>query len=140
VIDKQTIFLVGDAQKQFAKQCIDQAPGDFVCEIRKKTRSIEQNARLWAMLTDISRQVEWYGKKMTPESWKHVFSAALKKQEAVPGIDGGFVVLGLSTSKMTIAEMRDMQEIMSAFGAERDVIWSEPARPEDEEMMNRRYA
>jgi len=137
---KQTIFLVGQRQRQFAHQCIDQAPADYVCLITKKTRSLEQNARLWAMLTDISRQVEWYGKKMSPESWKHVFSAALKKQEAVPGLDGGFVVLGQSTSKMTIAEMRDMQELMSAFGAERDVQWSEPERTEDEEVMRRAYA
>ena len=135
--DKQTIFLVGPVQKQYAKQCIDAAHADYVCEIKKKTRSIIQNSRLWAMLGDISRQVEWYGKKMSPESWKHVFSAALKKQEAVPGLDGGFVVLGQSTSKMTIAEMRDMQELMSAFGAERDVQWTEPVRPEDEEMMRR---
>lgn len=135
--EKTTIFLVGQRQRQFAHQCIDQAPADYVCQITKKTRSLEQNARLWAMLTDISRQVEWYGKKMDPESWKHVFSAALKKQEAVPGLDGGFVVLGQSTSRMTIAEMRDMQELMSAFGAERDVQWSEPERLADEEMMRR---
>jgi NinB protein. len=136
---KHPIFLIGPRQKQFAKECIDAAPEDYVCEIRKKTRSIIQNSRLWAMLGDISSQVDWYGKKMSAESWKHVFSAALKKQEAVPGLDGGFVVLGQSTSKMTITEMRDMQELISAFGAERDVIWSEPERLEDEEIMNRAH-
>ena len=93
----------------------------FVLSIKPETRSLQQNARLWAMLTDISEQVEWYGRKLTPEEWKHVFSAALKKQDVVPGLDGGFVVLGLSTSKMTIAEMCDMQTLMEAFGAERGV-------------------
>lgn len=137
--NRQTIFLVGPQQKQFAKQCIDQAPADYVVEIRKKTRSIIQNSRLWAMLTDISRQVDWYGKKLTPENWKNVFSAALKRQEVVPGIDGGFVVLGQSTSRMTVSEMRDMQDLMSAFGTEHGVQWSEPERQEDEEYM-RRYA
>lgn len=137
--DRKTIFLVGPQQKQFAKQCIDAAPADYVCEIRKKTRSIIQNSRLWAMLTDISRQVDWYGKKLSQESWKHVFSAALKKQEVVPGLNGDFVVLGQSTSRMTISEMRDMQELMAAFGAEHGVAWSEPEKQEDEEYM-RRYA
>ena len=136
---KHPIFLIGPRQKQFAKECIDAAPLDYVCEIRKRTRSIIQNSRLWAMLGDISSQVDWYGKKMSAESWKHVFSASLKKQEAVPGLDGGFVVLGQSTSKMTISEMRDMQELISAFGAERDVKWSEPERPGDEEMMRRTH-
>ena len=95
----------------------------MVLEVKPSTRSLEQNSRLWAMLTDISRQVDWYGRKLTPDEWKHVFSAALKKQEVVPGIDGGFVVLGLSTSKMTKAEMCDLMELMNAFGAERNVNW-----------------
>ena len=98
----------------------------WVLSIKPETRSIAQNARLWAMLTDVSEQVEWYGRKLTPEEWKHVFSAALKKQDVVPGLDGGFVVLGLSTSKMTIAEMCDMQTLMEAFGAERGVKFRAP--------------
>ena len=96
----------------------------MVLEVKPSTRSLEQNARLWAMLTDISRQVDWYGRKLTPDEWKHVFSAALKKQDVVPGIDGGFVVLGLSTSKMTKAEMCDLQTLMEAFGAEKGVRFS----------------
>lgn len=96
----------------------------MVLEIKPQTRSLEQNARLWAMLTEISSQVDWYGRKLTPEEWKHVFSASLKKQDVVPGLDGGFVVLGLSTSKMTKAEMCDLQSLMEAFGAERDVRFS----------------
>ena len=96
----------------------------MVLEVKPSTRSLEQNARLWAMLSDISRQVDWYGRKLTPDEWKNVFSAALKKQEVVPGIDGGFVVLGLSTSKMTKAEMCDLQTLMEAFGAERNVRFS----------------
>jgi hypothetical protein len=90
-------------------------------EIRPEKRSDAQNRRLWAMLTDVSQQVDWYGQKLTPEEWKDVFSAALKKQKAVPGLDGGFVVCGQRTSKMTKAEMADLQTLMEAFGAERGV-------------------
>ena len=93
-------------------------------EIKQVTRSLEQNARLWAMLDEISDQVDWYGRKLTAEEWKHVFTAALKKQDVVPGIDGGFVVLGISTSKMTKAEMSDLQTLMEAFGAEKGVRFS----------------
>ena len=96
----------------------------MVLEIKPSTRSLEQNARLWAMLTDISHQVDWYGRKLTPHEWKHVFTASLKKQDVVPGIDGGFVVLGASTSKMTKAEMCDLQTLMEAFGTEQGVKFS----------------
>lgn len=95
----------------------------WVLSIKPETRSLQQNARLWAMLTDISQQVDWYGRKLTPENWKHIFSAALKKQDVVPGLDGGFVVLGLSTSKMTVGEMADLQTLIEAFGAERGVVF-----------------
>lgn len=104
----------------------------LVLEIKPATRTTEQNARMWAMLADVSRQVEWYGKRLTSEDWKHVFSASLRKLSVVPNLDGtGFVALGLSTSRMTKAEMSDMIELMFAFGAERDVRWSDPALPRD---------
>lgn len=98
----------------------------LVLELKPEKRSTEQNRRMWAMLSDVSRQVDWYGQKLAPEDWKHIFSASLKKQRAVPGLDGGFVVLGLSTSKMSKAEMSDLQTLMEAFGADRGVVWSEP--------------
>lgn len=94
----------------------------MVVEVKPETRSSEQNRRLWAMLTDISEQVDWYGRKLAPADWKHVFSASLRKLDVVPNLDGtGFVALGLSTSTMTKREMADMQTLMEAFGAERGV-------------------
>ncbi|MGU3629854.1 recombination protein NinB [Comamonas sp. C24C] len=90
-------------------------------EIRPEKRSDAQNRRLWSLLTDVSQQVDWYGQKLTTEEWKDVFSATLKKQKAVPGLDGGFVVCGQRTSKMTKAEMSELQTLMEAFGAEHGV-------------------
>ena len=98
-----------------------QAGKRLVLTVAPSTRSLEQNARLWAMLTEISRQVDWYGHKLTPDEWKDVFSAAMKRTKVVPGLDGGFVVCGQSTSKMTRAEMSEMQTLMEAFGAEKGV-------------------
>lgn len=98
----------------------------MVVTIKPETRSREQNARMWAMLADVSRQVDWHGQKLAPEEWKDVFSASLKKQRAVPGIDGGFVILGRRTSKMTRAEMCDLMTLMEAFGAEYGVRFTAP--------------
>ena len=98
-------------------------------EIRPEKRSDAQNRRLWAMLADISAQVDWYGQKLTSEEWKDVFSASLKRTKVVPGLDGGFVVCGQSTSKMTKAEMCELQELMEAFGAEKDVRFTSKEFP-----------
>ena len=82
---------------------------------------------MWAMLSDVAQQVEWYGKRLTAEDWKHVFTASLRKLEVVPNLDGtGFVALGMSTSRMSVREMRDLIELMFAFGAERQVEWTDP--------------
>lgn len=89
--------------------------------ITEEKRSEAQSRRMWAMLRDISRQVEWYGRKMDEESWKHVFSAAVQQQDAVPGINGGFVVLGISTRKQSKQWFSDMFEVMEAFASERGV-------------------
>ncbi len=97
-----------------------------VVEIKPETRTLAQNARLWAMLTDVSKQVNWYGRKLSEEEWKHVFTASLTKQDVVPGIDGGFVVLGKSTSKMTKPEMSELQDLIEAFGAQQGVRFTAP--------------
>lgn len=99
----------------------------MVLELKPETRSLKQNAVLWARLTDVSEQVDWYGKKLSQADWKHVFSASLAKREVVPNLDGtGFVALGMSTSNMTKAELQDLNELIMAFGSNRTppVKWS----------------
>ena len=97
----------------------------------KPTRTLEQNSRLWALLRDISRQVEWpvdgRMQKLPPEDWKDIFTAALTRgQRVAQGIEGGFVMLGGRTSRMSVGEMCELQALIEAFGAEHDVQWSDP--------------
>jgi len=84
-------------------------------------RSLEQNRLMWANLEDIAQQVIWHGVKLDKQEWKDVLTAGLKKQKIVPGIEGGFVVIGARTSKMSIAEMTELIELSSMFGAQQGV-------------------
>lgn len=120
-------ILAHDLARQRAVDAVKSAPPGYVVSVKAPTRNLEQNARMWAMLADVAGQVDWYGKRLTPEDWKHVFSASLRKLQVVPNLDGtGFVALGLSTSRMSTREMSDLIELMFAFGAERGVTWSDP--------------
>ena len=103
-------------------------PVKFKVEIKeiKNTRSLEQNNLMWKLLSDISAQVVWYGEKLSKENWKDIFSASLRQVKIVPGISGGFVALGLRTSKMSVAEMNDMIALAQAFGIEHGVRFSAP--------------
>lgn len=92
----------------------------------KSMRTLEQNAKLWAMLTDIAEQIDWVidGRlqKLEPDEWKDILTAGLKQELRVAqGISGGVVLLGQRTRKMTVKQLSDLIELMNAFGAERGV-------------------
>jgi hypothetical protein len=107
----------------------------LVLSIRKETRSLAQNNLMWSCLTDLSKQVTWYGKKLTPKGWKSFITAHLNGQELVPNMDGdGFIAIneGSSTSDMTIAEMVAVIDLCHAFGADKGVVWSPTSLGRDE--------
>lgn len=135
---KQSFFLRNNQIKQNAIDFIrsletrDDKP--LMIEIKESKRTLEQNSKLWAMLKDISEQVNWHGYTMTSEEWKDFFTASMKKLKTVPDIEGrGFIAVGLSTRSMSIKDMTFMIELMTAFGTEygvkfRDVLPYEYAR------------
>lgn len=127
-MSRALLILANDTIRQKALRWIAGAPPGTRVEFKAPKRSLDQNAKLWAMLTDIASQVTWYGLKLTADDWKIVFTAALRREiRTVPNLDNtGFVVLGLSTSDMTKGEMSELIELIYAFGARRDVLWSEP--------------
>jgi hypothetical protein len=124
VSEKRICRLWGPTARTLAASLCRELPDGWIVEFKAPTRTLEQNARLWSMLTDLSEQVEWYGKKLTPDDWKDVCSASLRKARVVPTIDGdGFVPLGMRTSSMTKAEFGALMDLIDAFGAERGVTF-----------------
>jgi len=101
------------------------AGGMVVATLGREKRSLPQNKKMWPMLQDVSDHVVWYGNKLTREEWKDVLSAGLTKQRAVPGIDGGFVMLGISTSKQSKEWFSELIELIFYFGSSHDVAWSD---------------
>ncbi|EQA7425352.1 recombination protein NinB [Yersinia enterocolitica] len=131
-MNKQAYFLIDRHRQKNAIQFIQSLPvnpdSPLVVTIQERTRTLDQNARLWAMLNDISEQVVWHGLTLSSEDWKHIFTASLKGQRSAPGLEGGFVILGQSTSRMTVGELRDLIELINAFGATHGVKFSDESR------------
>lgn len=118
------LILSNPSVRERAINWIRGVPDGTRMELKAPRRSLEANACLWARLTEVSAQVEWYGQKLSAEDWKDVFTASLRKARVVPGLDAGtFVPLGMRTSEMTKAEFSDLLELISAFGAERGVVF-----------------
>lgn len=125
-----TIILSGQVRRIHAHKLIDAAPAGSVVTVSKPRRSLPQNARLHAMITDVARQVPWAGAKRSVEAWKDIFTAALRSAnhglDVVPGLNGGFVLLGMHTSNMTVAEAGDLMTLIEAWGAENGVVFTDP--------------
>ena len=115
-----------DAERNLIATWARNVPEGTTVEFRAPRRSLDQNALMWSLLGQISKQVEWYGQYLTSEDWKDVLTASLRRTRVVPGIDAGsFVPLGMRTSQMTKAELAELIELIYAFGAERGVKFRE---------------
>lgn len=118
------VRLTGKTARQLAASYImDAAPDGCVVTFKEPTRSLEQNALMWARLSQLSEQVKWDGETLTPSEYKDLLTACLRKQKVVRGIEGGLVFLGARTSSMSKGEMNDLLTLMEAFAAERGVTF-----------------
>lgn len=125
-MSRHLIAINSTADRERLARCIAQAPFGTRVELKAAKRTLDQNSKLWASLTDISHQLVWHGQKLTPDDWKLVFMDALKRElRIVPNIDGnGFVNLGRSSSDLSKSEMGDLITIIDMFGAKHGVIFS----------------
>jgi hypothetical protein len=120
------IRLLGPRQREHAKAEIDRAPDGYVVRITEPTRSLDQNAKLHAMLDDIVRQKPM-GWKKDRETWKAIMLRSLGYEVRFEhDVYGNIFPLGLKTSSLTVKQMAELIEFIYSFGAEQGVVWSEP--------------
>lgn len=123
---RRTFQIRNEADRKMAAHWVANVSPGTTVEFRAARRSNDQNALMWSLLTQISKQLDWAGEKRSPEDWKDLLTAALRHIECVPGIVPGTVVpLGMRTSQMTSAEISDLIESIIAFGTERGVKFRE---------------
>ncbi|MCW2303230.1 hypothetical protein M2324_001623 [Rhodovulum sulfidophilum] len=124
----QTVILRGPGQRQFAKQMIDAAPQDGVVRISEAARNNDQNARMWAMLSDVSR-AKPEGRRHTPEVWKALFMHALGHETRFEmGLSGEPFPIGFRSSRLTVRQMADLITFIAEYGDRHGVRWTEPER------------
>lgn len=122
-MSRYLVTLNSDRDRLRATQIITAAPAGSRMEIKAAKRSIPQNDRMWAMLTEVARQLPWHGQRLRPDDWKLIFLDALKREaRTVPNIDGtGLVDIARSSSDLSKSEMTDLIELIFEFGARHGV-------------------
>jgi hypothetical protein len=120
----QTVVLYGNSNRTAAKNLIDRAPANAIVTIREAKRSDEQNAKMWAMLSEVSR-AKPEGRMWTPETWKAAFMHSLGHQvRFCEGLDNsGPFPLGFRSSRLTVRQMADLITVIDEYGARHGVVF-----------------
>lgn len=124
-MSRALLILHSDLDRHRAISWCKKAPAGTRLEFKASKRTLPQNDRMHAMLTDVATQTDWHGVKLSVDDWKLIFLDGLKRElRIVPNLDGtGFVNLSRSTSDLSKTEMSDMMELIAAWGARRGVIF-----------------
>jgi hypothetical protein len=123
----QTIRLVGDSQRAYAKRMVDDAPDGYVIKIAAETRRDAQNRKLWPMLGDIQAQVPGFDVFSTEDIKARFMNSLGTEMRFLPELEGqGMFPVGMRSSTLTVAQFSGLVELIYAFGAKHGVRWSDP--------------
>ena len=126
-MSRALIVIRSKAERERVARWAAQAPFGTRVEFKGEKRTLPQNDRMWAMLTDVATQKDHNGRKYTPDQWKVIFMHACGREvQFIPALDGStFIPWGQSSSDLSKQEIGDLMEFMSAWGAEHGVVFHE---------------
>jgi hypothetical protein len=106
---------------------IGKAPEGTRVEFKASKRTLPQNDMLWALLTEVSQQLDHGGTKYETGQWKAIFLHAFGREVSfLPSLDRKtFLPLELSSSDLSKDEMTDFIEFIMKEASERGVIFKD---------------
>lgn len=117
----QTVILTNEYRRQQAHRLIELVPNGAVLSIKPARRTNDQNALMWAMLSEISR-ARPEGRELTPDVWKMVMMHACGHAVQFEiGLNGQPFPMGFRSSRLSKAQMTDLIEFIMCFAAEKGV-------------------
>lgn len=138
---RRTFVLVHDQARNNAARAIVEAPAGWMVVVSEPVKKRIQEEKYHAMIGDIARQVEHIGRKWDADDMKRLlideFADEMRAAgtplhhdgRIVPSFDGRRIVqLGVQSRDFYVKEAAAFIEFLYAFGAARDVVWSEPVQ------------
>lgn len=131
-MSEKRLYIIGEKNVPHICQQIGALEiGDQV-RVGPPDRLLVQNARFHAMCGDISKQKRYMDRVLTLGQWKVLFISAHSIEtgegaDIVPGLTGEFVNLRESSAAMSIRRMASLIEYVTAWGAQNEVKFREPA-------------
>ena len=125
--DKAYFVLAHSEARRRAMAAVANAPQGWRITIEPPRRSLDQNSLLWPLLQRFAEQALWPVNgamvQMDADDWKDVLTAAFRQetQRIAMGLNGGMVILGMRTSKMSKAQFSEFIEFIQSVAADRGV-------------------
>ena len=120
-MSRALLVLTNQGVRDKAIGWIKKAPDGVRVTFQDAKRTLPQNDRQWALLTAVADQLDWNGRKYSTADWKDYFMLSLKGEEWMPDEDGGWVPIGLSTSRLSKDEHSKLTALIEAFCARQGV-------------------
>lgn len=116
------LILANDQVRARAIEWIRKAPDKTRVRFDEPKRTLAQNDRFQAMLTELTRLLPVHNSvKMDSLKWKAVLMQALGAEMLMlPTLDGdGWFPMGHRSSKLSVSEMGALMDLMEAFAAQK---------------------
>lgn len=115
------LTLINNEVRQRAIDAVRDAPDGWEIIIRPKRRSLNQNAKLHALIQEFDG-LEFAGQKRNADDWKVILvsghtQATKGESELIKGIEGEMVQLRESTARMSKERSSSLIEYIQAFKA-----------------------
>ena len=101
-------------------------------EVRRESRSVNQNAMYHAIISQIAVQAQHLGSVWNVESWKRLLVDAYSREmnltsgRIIPNLSGdGIVEIGLQTRRFTKEQASEFTEWLMAWAAQNGVVLDE---------------
>lgn len=124
-MSRRDLVLHTDFIRAKAKEWVDGAERDTRLSFQDPKRTLPQNNKFWAMLTEIAEQKEHFGRKYDTETWKALLMQAWGREvKFIPTLSGdGVMPIMYSSSALSIQEMADLIEFMLCWGTQNGVVF-----------------
>lgn len=126
-MSKAVLVLTSDEIRQKAQRWVKGVPDGTRLTFAGPKRSLPQNDRLWAMLTEIAQQRPVHqGAKMNAELWKSVFMQALGAEIVfMPTLEGdGMFPIGHRSSELSKEDFSQLIVLIEEWCARQGVVLS----------------
>lgn len=137
---RNTLTLSSDAIRAKVIEWAKTAPDRSRATLEGPKRTNTQSALMWVLLGQLEKRAKYHGLKLSAEDWKIVMMSGLKSEmRVVPNLDSnGMVMLDRASSRLSVAEMAMLIDIIEAWAAMNGVELTHKIPGYDHEEANDR--